>query len=150
MMIRTLSFAALAALLASCGGSDDAEQVITPGQKAPVTESTEASTSRNDASPPRTAFVKPEDPARPALTGQQIFNAQCVHCHGASEEHPGTFQLAATRGPEYAVLEQREDLTSDYVKYIVRTGLNGMPPFTPTVITDAELDELAGYLAKAD
>ncbi|WP_375206339.1 c-type cytochrome [Hyphococcus sp.] len=150
MMIRTLSFAALAALLTSCGGSDEAEQVITPGQQAPVAETTGASTSRDDGSQTRTAFVKPEDPARPALSGQQIFNAQCVHCHGAGEEHPGTFQLAATRGEGYAVLEQREDLTSDYVKYIVRHGLNAMPTFKPTVITDEELDRLADYLAKAD
>ncbi len=68
----------------------------------------------------------------------------------AGVEHPGTFQLNATRGADYAVLEAREDLTADYVKYIVRNGLNGMPPFKPTVITDSELDELAGYLGKAD
>ncbi|WP_428408868.1 c-type cytochrome [Hyphococcus sp.] len=148
-MTRALSFAALAglvSLLAACGGSDDDARVISPEAEP----SQPAATRQADAAASRTAFVKPEDPARPALSGQQIFNAQCVHCHGAGEEHPGTFQLAATRGAGYAVLEQREDLTSDYVKYIVRNGLNGMPPFKPTVITDAELDMLAGYLAKAD
>lgn len=152
-MTRTLSFAALAglySLAAACGGSDDAEQVITQGQETPAAETTEAATSQHDASESRTAFVAPDDPARPALTGKQIFDAQCVHCHGAAEDRPGTFQLAATRGEGYAVLEEREDLTSDYVKYIVRHGLNGMPPFKPTVITDEELDTLAGYLAKAD
>ncbi|MAW79050.1 MAG: p-cresol methylhydroxylase [Parvularcula sp.] len=152
-MTRTLSFAAFAGLFwlaAACGGSDDAEQIITPGQETPAAETTEASTSQPGPSESRTAFAAPDDPARPALTGKQIFDAQCVHCHGAADDRPGTFQLAATRGEGYAVLEQREDLTSDYVKYIVRHGLNAMPTFKPTVITDEELDRLADYLAKAD
>lgn len=150
-MTRTLSFAALAGFLsltAACGGGNDEDvEVITP--PASTAQETNAPAPQQPAAT-RTAFVKPTDPARPALTGKEIFDGQCAHCHAPGDEGAGTLQLAATRGPEYAVLETRTDLTSDYVKYIVRHGLNAMPPFKPTTITDAELDELAGYLAKAD
>lgn len=152
-MSRTLSFAACAslfALAASCGGADDdAARVITPGAEPSENAATQTAP-EPDTAKPQTAFVAGEDPARPAMTGKQIFDAQCSYCHAAGEEHPGTFQLGTTRGADYAVLEAREDLTSDYVKYIVRNGLNGMPTFKPTVITDAELDALARYLGKAD
>ncbi|PQA87221.1 p-cresol methylhydroxylase [Marinicaulis flavus] len=83
-------------------------------------------------------------------SGADIFAKQCSWCHAPGVDHPGTMQLGATRGEDFAVLEEREDLNADYVKYIVRHGLNAMPPFKPTAITDAELDKLANYLAAAD
>jgi mono/diheme cytochrome c family protein len=89
------------------------------------------------------------DAARPALTGAEIFAQHCSHCHGPGDDHPGTRQLGDTRGADRALLEKRTDLHADYVETIVRHGLNAMPPFKPTVITDSELDTLAKYLAKA-
>ena len=86
---------------------------------------------------------------RPMLTGAQIFAKNCSYCHGPGRDHPGTRQLGDTRGKEFALLEKRTDLHADYVETIVRHGLNAMPPFKPTVITDDELDRLAKYLAKA-
>lgn len=84
----------------------------------------------------------------PRSEGERIFDRECSQCHAAGDEFPGTFQLARTRGADFAVLEARENLTVEYVSYIVRTGLNAMPPFTPTAVTDEELGELAAYLAK--
>jgi mono/diheme cytochrome c family protein len=93
--------------------------------------------------------VKAADAARPTLTGAEIFAKNCSYCHAPGDEHAGTRQLRDTRGEAFAVLQQRTDLQADYVETIVRHGLNAMPPFKPTVITDAELDRLAAYLAKA-
>ena len=88
--------------------------------------------------------------ARPMLTGAQIFAKHCSYCHGPGTDHPGTRQLRDTRGEEFALLEKRTDLYPDYIETIIRHGLNAMPPFKPTVITDAELDRLAKYLAKGN
>lgn len=96
-----------------------------------------------------TAAVTGEAAKRPAMTGAQIFAQHCSHCHGPGDDHPGTRQLRVTRGEDFALLEKRTDLHADYVETIVRHGLNAMPPFKPTVITNSELDVLAKYLAKA-
>ena len=89
-----------------------------------------------------------EAASRPKLNGAEIFAKNCSYCHGPGSDHPGTRQLGDTRGKEFALLEKRTDLHADYVETIVRHGLNAMPPFKPTVITDDELDRLAKYLAK--
>ncbi len=72
-------------------------------------------------------------------TGKEIFNTHCVHCHAPGYEYPGTLQLSVTRGKDKGVLEERDDLNADYIRYIVRNGLRAMPPFKPTNITDKEL-----------
>ena len=46
-----------------------------------------------------------------------------------------------------ALLEQRKDLTADYVRVIVRRGLFEMPPFRPSEISDQDLSQLSLYLA---
>jgi len=81
-------------------------------------------------------------------TGQQVFEAKCSHCHAPGLANPGTHQLAVTRGEDRAVLEQRTDLAAEYVEFIVRHGLNAMPAFAPTDVTEAQLVELAAYLSK--
>lgn len=80
--------------------------------------------------------------------GEALFQRNCSACHAPGLNHPGTLQLALTRGVESAVLEQRRNLAPDYVKSIVRQGLNAMPPFKPTHISDQELEAVAAYLAK--
>jgi mono/diheme cytochrome c family protein len=80
--------------------------------------------------------------------GQTVFKKHCSHCHAPGLNHPGTLQLSVTRGEAYALLEQRGDLSIDYIKYIVRHGLKTMPAFKPTTLTNEELDALAGYLKK--
>jgi mono/diheme cytochrome c family protein len=39
-------------------------------------------------------------------------------------------------------------LSADYVRLVVRRGLEEMPPFRPSEISDSELAELGAYLAK--
>ena len=84
------------------------------------------------------------------MTGKEIFEDKCSHCHASGTMHPGTRQLAMTRGEDKAVLAQRKDLTADYVRYIVRHGINAMPPFVPPDIPEQQLEELIRYLTRDD
>lgn len=52
------------------------------------------------------------------------------------------------KGTPSAILEQRDDLDADYVKAAVRNGISFMPSFRKTEISDAELDQVAAYLAE--
>src|SRR5262249_61452832 len=61
----------------------------------------------------------------------------------------GTQALQARyKGAKPAELEQRTDLTTDFVKAIVRNGLNSMPFFRPTELSDDDLTALGAYLTR--
>jgi (+)-pinoresinol hydroxylase len=81
------------------------------------------------------------------LTGKEVFDRHCVHCHGPGNEATGTLQLARTRGKDKALLAERDDLPAAYIQMIVRQGLKAMPAFVPSDLTDAQLKALADYLA---
>ena len=81
------------------------------------------------------------------LTGKEVFERHCIHCHGAGDEMTGTLQLARTRGKDKALLTERDDLPAEYIRMIVRQGLKAMPAFVPSDLTDAQLQALADYLA---
>ena len=87
---------------------------------------------------PRTASAE--------LTGEQVFNRNCVQCHGDSNEAVGTLQLARTRGKDKALLTERKDLPAEYVRIVVRHGLRAMPPFAPSDLNDAQLQALTEFL----
>jgi mono/diheme cytochrome c family protein len=81
--------------------------------------------------------------------GHAVYEKWCAPCHAAGPGHPGTQSLQIKyNGSLPAVLEERSDLTEDVVKALVRQGVLMMAPFRKTEITDAELDDLAAYLAK--
>lgn len=82
-------------------------------------------------------------------SGAEVFATHCATCHDTGVSHPGTLALQATRGREFAVLEERTDLTPDYVREIVRHGLRGMPPFRLTELSDAEVEAVARYIGKS-
>ena len=82
-----------------------------------------------------------------AQDGEAIYEKHCSHCHSPGMNFPGTHQLTKTRGEDNGVLIERNNLVDVYVKTIVRNGLNGMPTFKPTQITESELDALAAFLA---
>jgi mono/diheme cytochrome c family protein len=86
----------------------------------------------------------------PQSPGRQVFDKWCAPCHGAGLGKPATAALAFKyKGETAAMLEQRTDLTADFVKSMVRTGVYTMPPFRKTEISDDDLDALAAYLSKA-
>lgn len=84
-----------------------------------------------------------------AERGQAVYEYWCTPCHAPGPGHPGTQSLAVRYGDTLpAVLEERTDLTPEAVKVFVRQGVLSMPPFRKTEITDAELEDLAAYLAR--
>ncbi len=79
-----------------------------------------------------------------------VYNHWCMPCHAPGPGHPGTqsLQVKYRDSKIPPVLEDREDLTPEYVRTIVRKGIMSMAPFRKTEITDAELDDIAVYLAQ--
>jgi (+)-pinoresinol hydroxylase len=53
------------------------------------------------------------------------------------------------KGALPALLEARTDLTFDVLKAYLRHGSWSMPPFRKTELTDAEIQDIAAYLATA-
>jgi mono/diheme cytochrome c family protein len=83
--------------------------------------------------------------------GNKAFQYYCAPCHGTFEKNlPGTTALEVKyRGERPGALEARDDLTAEFVVYTVRHGIKGMPQFRKVELSDANLDAIAAYLAKA-
>lgn len=111
---------------------------------APVSTVVGQQASGGDNSSVRTDF--PIASARAKSPAEAIYLAKCQYCH--IEMGPGTITLAGRVGPDKAMLANRDDLTADYVKAIVRTGLNGMPALSRVEVSDAELEQIATYLSR--
>jgi len=82
------------------------------------------------------------------LPGKILFERHCAACHAPGPGHAGTERLAQARGAAKAALEQRTDLTPEYIRSVVRNGLIEMPPWRLTEIDDAQLDQLVQYLTR--
>ena len=91
--------------------------------------------------------------------GQEVFEQRCAACHAAVPKDmigppymppmAGTQALLSRyKGAKPAELEQRTDLTPAFVTAIVRGGLNSMPFFRPTELSDDDLTALGAYLAR--
>ena len=62
---------------------------------------------------------------------------------------PGTDALAAKyKGAKPARLEERTDLTPEFIKTFVRNGVSVMPFFRKTELSDADLEALSAYLTR--
>jgi (+)-pinoresinol hydroxylase len=125
-----------------------------------------AGVAADPASSPQSAWSPLAKPAAmPALQnareqrGREVFRERCAACHAAIPKNPigppylppmpGTLALQARyKGAKPAELEQRTDLTPEFVKAIVRGGLNSMPFFRPTELSDDDLTALGAYLAR--
>jgi mono/diheme cytochrome c family protein len=89
--------------------------------------------------------------------GNAKFQHSCAPCHGAGVGDDGHAMLPGTdalrikyKGAVPAVpalLEERTDLTAPVLKVFLRHGSFSMPPFRPTELTDAEIGDIAAYLA---
>ena len=84
--------------------------------------------------------------------GARVYAKWCGGCHSDSPLSPATVLLRATRGDAFALIEERDDLTAEYVTQIVRQGRAGMPSFRRTEISVDALNALAEFLSnsKAD
>jgi mono/diheme cytochrome c family protein len=78
--------------------------------------------------------------------GNKLFHARCGYCHLAGGT--GTIMLGRRLGKDRALLEQRTDLTPEYIKKITRVGINSMPPHTRIEVPDSELDLIAAYITR--
>lgn len=79
--------------------------------------------------------------------GREIYQKSCTPCHGAGLGKPGT-AAAAAHGAKPAVLEQRTDLTPKMIETAVRNGINFMPRFRKTEISNADLAAIVAYLVR--
>ena len=88
---------------------------------------------------------KPETKAsRPdASGGEALYLEHCASCHAANGM--GTGLLARRVQP--ALLEARDNLPAQYVILAVRQGIGNMPPLPRGEVSDAELRQIAEYLA---
>jgi len=87
-----------------------------------------------------------EQPAPVPTTGELLYARKCGICH--AEGGTGTIMLGWRLGREQAVLAKRTDVAAEYVKAVVRSGLNSMPAITRVEVTDEELSAIADYLAR--
>lgn len=81
--------------------------------------------------------------------GAALFRAHCATCHSASAVAAGTAALQIKyEGRVPAALEERTDLTREFVGYVVRNGTNVMPFFRKTELSDADVAAIAAHLAR--
>lgn len=83
--------------------------------------------------------------------GEALFSNRCGACHLAGGMGTNLLtkqRMLAGEPPERGMLTNRDDLTSDYVRSVVRNGKVAMPRLSRTEVTDAELDAIATFLGK--
>ena len=95
----------------------------------------------------------PESNSAQVQRGQQVFNTWCTYCHTRATDKfptpPGTGALGKRyKDTKPAALEDRTDLPAAVVQAFVRSGINSMPPFRKTEVSDADLQALAAYLSR--
>lgn len=98
------------------------------------------------------AFAQ-DDASGDVERGKQVYERSCAMCHGPGLHGrrllPGTAALQVKYGGKLpAVLDERTNLSAAYVERVVRRGLEGMPFFRPTEVTNQELRDLAAYLSR--
>jgi mono/diheme cytochrome c family protein len=81
----------------------------------------------------------------PADRGHEVYQKWCTPCHGPGLGKPGT-SAAAAHGIKPAVLEQRTNLSPKMIESAVRNGVNFMPRFRKTEISNADLTAIEAYL----
>ena len=82
--------------------------------------------------------------SRPGVTGgEALYVEHCMACHGPNVL--GTGLLARRVQP--ALLEARDNLPAAYVVAAARNGMGNMPAIPRGEVSDADLKEIADYLA---
>lgn len=84
--------------------------------------------------------------------GNQVFDTWCIACHGEPAnpiDMIGTQRLQERyQGALPAKLEDRTNLTPEYIEAIVRGGISLMPFFRKTEISDEDMVALKAYLTR--
>jgi mono/diheme cytochrome c family protein len=84
--------------------------------------------------------------------GHEVFTTWCQPCHApnsaTSPRLAGTMVLEQKyKGTKPAALEDRTDLNPSMVAAFVRNGVNSMPFFRKTEVSDADLKAVGEYLS---
>ena len=79
-------------------------------------------------------------------TGAQLFGSRCGMCHRAGGMGTGLLTRRPNGGT--GLLEERRDLTAEFVQAVVRAGTGNMPRLARGEVSDAQLARIAAYLAK--
>lgn len=77
---------------------------------------------------------------------ERLYVEKCSMCH--RQMGMGTVILARRIDPKIARLEARDDLTADYVIAAARQGIGNMPRISRGEVSDAQLAQIARYLAR--
>jgi mono/diheme cytochrome c family protein len=86
--------------------------------------------------------------------GNGLFQYHCAPCHGKGPGERGAFLPGTNalnvkyQGKLPGALEDRTDLLPELVTYIIRHGIEGMPFFRKTEISDADAAAIGAYLAR--
>lgn len=80
------------------------------------------------------------------MTGEEVYAHWCADCHDPGPGHPGTLRLEARGDGKAALLER--DIDPETLRYIVRNGIQMMPPFRETEISDEELARLTQFMVE--
>jgi mono/diheme cytochrome c family protein len=79
--------------------------------------------------------------------GKKVYVKWCSDCH-STRTGPGSMALQRKyHGDPPAILDQRSDLTPNYIRSAVRHGVSFMPSFRKTEISDGDLALLSAYLS---
>jgi mono/diheme cytochrome c family protein len=84
--------------------------------------------------------------ASPLERGQALFAGSCAYCH--SQRGFATALLGKRVGPQNSILEARTDLSPALIHTVVRHGINGMPWYRRSELSDAQLDDIVAYLTR--
>lgn len=122
-MIRLVTVCSLFAMLAACS----------PAEKANDTKITNA-------------FRGVMQDRVSKSSDEHLFVEKCSMCH--RQMGMGTVILARRMDPKVAMLEARKDLTVEFVTAAARTGIGNMPRISHGEVSDAQLAQIAAYLAK--
>jgi cytochrome c553 len=77
---------------------------------------------------------------------EHLFVEKCGMCH--RQMGMGTVILARRMDPKLAMLESRKDLDVAMISSVARQGLGNMPRISRAEVSDAQLAQIASYLAK--
>jgi len=78
--------------------------------------------------------------------GAGLFQRKCGYCHLAGGT--GTMMLTRRLGADNGLVAERRDLSADYVRTVVRSGIGSMPALTRVEVEDQQLGAIASWLAQ--
>lgn len=77
-------------------------------------------------------------------SGREAYERECAICHEGFGT--GSIMLGRRLGKDRAQLSSRTDLVPDYVRHVVRHGLNSMPALSRVEVTEQQLEGIIAYL----